>query len=219
MNDREHAKTVAVTAETLTASRLATHLACDLAVLVRVEVEAAAWRRAEQLRRPAREISLLVAAAASLVLALALLSWAALHALDTTARAWLAALLVGAAWLILAGLLFVRGRRDLRTWRTDHPQADHPQARTEAEADARTSIEALFDLLAGELARHEEQRLARAAGHELKTVEQELGAKATVLETEAHEIDDRAASALQDLVEIVTLPGRAGIDALRRLLP
>jgi signal transduction histidine kinase len=158
-----------------------------------------------------------LAAAVSLLIALALVSWAVVRALDTTARAWLAALLVGVAWLVLAGMLFVRGRRDLRAWRSAHPHADQLRERAEAEADARTSLEALFDLLAGELARHEEQRLARAAGHELKTVEQELRTEATVLETDAHQIEARAATALQELVEIVTLPGRAGINALRRL--
>jgi putative superfamily III holin-X len=202
-----------------TASGLAARLARDLAVLVRVEVEAAAWDHAAQLRRPAREIRRLLAAAVALALAVAFLLWAVVRALDTTTRPWLAALLVGAAWLVLAGLFSVRGRRELRRWRKAHPRSDHLRERTEAEADARTSLEALFELLAGELTRHEEQRLAGAAGRELKTVRRELGTEATALETDANEIETRAATALQELVEIVTLPGRAGIDALRRLLP
>jgi Putative Actinobacterial Holin-X, holin superfamily III len=212
-------KPVAPAAEPLTASVLAARVARDLAVLVRLEVEAAVWSHAEQLRRPAKDLRRLLAAAASLLIALAFVSWGAVRALDATARPWLAALLVGGAWLVLAGLLSVRGRRDFRRWRKAHPHADHLRERTQAEADARTSLEALLDLLAGELSRHEEQRVKRAAGKELRTVERELGAEATALETDVHEIETRAATALQELLEIVTLPGRAGIDALRRLFP
>ena len=212
-------KPVAPAAEPLTASVLAARVARDLAVLVRLEVETAAWSHAAQLRRPAKDLRRLLAAAASLLIALAFMSWAAIRALDTTARPWLATLLVGVAWLALAGLLSVRGRRDFRRWRKAHPHADHLQERTHAEAAARTSLEALFDLLAGELACHEEQRLKRAAGTELRKVEGELGGEATELETDAQEIETRAATALQELLEIVTLPGRAGIDALRRLVP
>jgi hypothetical protein len=213
------AKPVTPAAEPLTASALAARVARDLAVLVRLEVETAVWNHAEQLRRPAKGLRRLITAAASLLIALAFVSWAALRALDATARPWLTALLIGGAWLVLAALLSVRGRRDLRRWREAQAHADHLRERTQAEADARASLEALFDLLAGELSRHEEQRLKRGVGIELKTVEGELGADATELETDAHAIETRAATALQELLEIVTLPGRAGIDALRRLVP
>ena len=39
-----------------------------------------------------------------------------------------------------------------------------------------------------------------------------------VTSCDANEIETRAASALQGLVEIATLPGRAGVNALRGLL-
>jgi hypothetical protein len=196
------------------ASVLAARVARDLAVLVRVEVEAAAFGHAERLRRPAKDLLRLLAAGASVVFALGFGSWAALRALDATARPWLAALLIGAGWLVLAGLLSVGSRREFRRWRNADLHAEHLEARARAEADARTSLEALFDRLADELVRHEERRLTHAAGTEIETVERRLG---TALESEADELETRAAGALEALLEIVTLPGRAGIDALRRL--
>jgi len=219
MSDSARANAVAPAAQPPTASVLAARVARDLAVLVRLEVETAALNHAEQLRPPAKDFRRLLAATASLLIALTFSSWAAVRALDTTARSWLSALLVGGAWFVLAVMLSVRPLRDLRRWRSAHTGSDLLLERTQAEADARTSMEALFDLLADELTRHEEQRLKHAVGTELRTVERELDAEATEIEKDAHEIEARAATALQELFEIVTLPGRAGIDAFRRLLP
>jgi endonuclease/exonuclease/phosphatase (EEP) superfamily protein YafD len=200
-------------------SVLAGRLARDLAVLVRLELEETAARGSGRLRALIAEVVALAMAGVALLLGLAGLSLAAVFALETRMRPWQAALLVGSGWLLVGALLsFVVAKR-LRSRACRQLPADRLQASAQAEADMAATAEALLELLAAQVARHEEARLSHTAAGELGTVGHELAAEAASLETDVGEVEAEIASALEELVEIVTLPGRAGIKALRRLLP
>jgi hypothetical protein len=197
----------------------AARLARAFATLARLEVEAAAADHASRLRELRRELTRLAAGAVALLLATGLLSVAVVWALATAIPSWAAALIVGAGLLALAGALVVPAARDLR--RAVHgswPGADRAGALANAEDDVRTSAEALLEALAHRVAHEEEHRLEHAGEHALETVRQELADEARTFELGAEELESETETALGELVEIVSLPGRAGLDALRRLI-
>jgi len=182
-------------------------LAHALAVLVRLEAEASVARRASRLRELGAELRRLVAGAVGLFLGGALIALAVVWGLATALRPWAAALIVGGAMMLLALMLVLPARRRLaRSWDLARREHEHRHALDRAEREVRESAEALMDELVEQLTRREQHRLTRAAGRELGAVEHE-----------AEELGEGAATALEELVEILTLPGRAGIDALRRI--
>lgn len=202
-----------------TASALVARLARDLAVLVRVEAEAAVLRRAREARRTTVDVLQVVAAGAAVLVALGALTWAAVRGLDTTALpGWAAPLVVAGGWLVLAAglarpaLTLVSSLDELRSDEHD------AQAREAAETDARASVEALLDVVLSELARHEQRRLVDAARDELDDLGDAVEDIADGIEDDVRDLEERAESALEELVDIVTLPGRRGLDALRRLV-
>ncbi len=198
---------------------LVTRLVRSVALLVRLEVEETAARRAAGVRLLRREVVLLLVGTGSLAAAAVVGSWALVRLLDTSVRGWLAAAIVAAGWLLLGWLSLGALARATRRWRHGEAAARRQSEQAQAEADAATTAEALLDVLAAQVVHHEERRLVHAAEHELTSLEHGVEEEAEAVAREADELEERAASALEELVEIITLPGRAGIDTLRRLLP
>jgi len=199
------------------ASDLYLRLSRDLALLIRLEAQAAASRHVAGLKRFTRELALLLVGIAGLTLAALFGSWTLVRLLEPTMRGWLASLVVAAGWSLVAIVSWTTLSGRMRR-RRGSPDAGLATQRARAEADAARSIEELVELLAAELAQSEERRVARAARHELAAAEDELEGEARTLSADAGRIEARAGSAIEELVEIVTLPGRAGIAAIRRLV-
>jgi hypothetical protein len=169
----------------------------ELAVLVRSDVELAAVRRAPELRRLAAELGVAIAAGVALLLGLAATSWSAVRALDVVVPSWSAPLLVGAAWILIAGVLL----------RLDHPRrlgrrlaqeelAAAVDAARGERAEAEDALRVTAERLAGALARE-------AAARELASDAAAVGRDAEVL--------------LHELLTVLTAPGRACIDFVDRL--
>jgi hypothetical protein len=200
-------------------SELAARLVRNIALLVRLEVESAVAGHAARVHELRRQLVLLLVGVGSLAAAALAGSWALVRLLDTSVRGWLAAAIVAAGWLLVGWLPLARFRRTVRGSWEGAPAARLQAEKAQVEADAAATAEALLDDVADQLARHEERRLVQAGEHELASLEHEVEQGADAVADEADELEERAASALEELVEIITLPGRAGIDTLRRLLP
>jgi hypothetical protein len=89
-------------------------LSGDLSTLVRQEIEHAKAEMARKARFAAMGTALLVASAVIAVAAFAVLTAAAVLALSIVLDGWLAALVVGAAYLAIAGILALVGRGAVR---------------------------------------------------------------------------------------------------------
>jgi hypothetical protein len=145
-----------------------------------------------------------VVSVAGLFLALAVVTFAIEQALTLVVRPWLAAAIVAAAWVCVAGLLLGfdlpwRLKRRLDRLGTDEAIAEALAGRAAAEAEARDAAARFARSLAGEVARDERDELVRGAQH----LREEAGHDAEVV--------------LRDVVSALLKPGRAGIGLIESL--
>jgi len=188
-------------------------------VLLSLEAERVAASHAARLRKLGPLTLRLLAGGIALLLAGGLVSLALVRMLDDSVKPWLAALVVGAGWLLLATVLSLPVLARLRRLLSSDLSLGRDAAElASAESEVRAGSEALLEVLAVRFARQEEQRLERAAEHELARVENGFQEVAAMIEDEAGELESETASALGELVEVVSLPARAGLNALRRLI-
>lgn len=183
---------------------LAGDLVDTLAVLIRRDLELAAARRGPEVRNAARELSAATVSAAGLFLALAVVTFAIEQALTLVVRPWLAAAIVAAAWVCIAGLLIGfdlpwRIRRRLDALGRDETIAAALDGRAAAEAEARDAAARFARALASEVVQYERDELAHGAEHLRETVE--------------HETD----VFLRELVSTLLAPGRRGIGLIESL--
>lgn len=94
----------------------------DTARLVRQEMALARAELTEQGKQVGMGAGLLGGAAVATLLALGALSAAAIAGLDEVVPLWLAALIVGALWGAIAGVLALRGRGEVREATPPAPQ-------------------------------------------------------------------------------------------------
>jgi hypothetical protein len=183
---------------------IAGDLVDKLVLLVRRDLELAAARRGPEVRNTAREAAASVVSVAGLFLALAVVTFAIEQALTLVVRPWLAAAIVAAAWVCVAGLLLGfdlpwRLKRPLDRLGTDEAIAEALAGRAAAEAEARDAAARFARSLAGEVARDERDELVRGAQH----LREEAGHDAEVV--------------LRDVVSALLKPGRAGIGLIESL--
>jgi len=173
-------------------------------VLVRWELELSAARRAPQVRAASRDLAAAVVSAAGLFLALAVVTFAIEQGLTLVVRPWLAATLVAAGWVCIAGLLLGfdlpwRLKRRLETLDSKETLEAALAGRAQAEDAAREAAARFARSLADEVVKHERAQIAGGA--------RQLG------ETAAHDAD----VALRDLLSALLAPGRAGIGLIESL--
>ena len=89
-------------------------LSQETTTLVRQELELAKAEMAEKGRKAGKGAGMFGGAGAAGLLALGTLTAALVLALDTAMEAWLAALIVGAVYAAVAGLLALGGRREVQ---------------------------------------------------------------------------------------------------------
>ena len=183
---------------------IAGDLVDKIVLLVRRDLELAAARRGPEVRNTAREAAAFVVSVAGLFLALAVVTFAIEQALTLVVRPWLAAAIVAAAWVCVAGLLLGfdlpwRLKRRLERLDSDEAIAEALAGRAAAEAEARDAAARFARALAGEVARDERDELVRGAQH----LREEAGHDAEVV--------------LRDVVSALLKPGRAGIGLIESL--
>ena len=183
---------------------LAGDLVDTLAVLVSRDLELAAARRGPEVRGAARDVAAAAVSIAGLFLALAVVTFAIEQALTLVVRPWLAAAIVAAAWVCVAGLLLGfdlpwRIRRRLDALGRDETIAAALDGRAAAEAEARNAAARFARAFASEVVQYERDELAQGAEHLRETVE--------------HETD----VFLRELVSTLLAPGRRGIGLLESL--
>lgn len=183
---------------------LAGDLVDTLAVLIRRDLELAAARRGPEVRAAARDFAAAAISIAGLFLALAVVTFAIEQALTLVVRPWLAAAIVAAAWVCVAGLLLGfdlpwRIRRRLDALGRDETIAAALDGRAAAEADARDAAGRFARALASEVVQYERDELAHGAEQLRDTVE--------------HETD----VFLRELVSTLLAPGRRGIGLIESL--
>jgi uncharacterized membrane protein YqjE len=89
-------------------------LSQETTTLVKQEIELAKAEMSEKGKQAGVGIGMFGGAGVSGLLALIFLSLAAVAALDTGVRTWLAALIVGAVWAAVAGVLALQGRNKVQ---------------------------------------------------------------------------------------------------------
>jgi uncharacterized membrane protein YqjE len=89
-------------------------LSQETATLVRQELELAKAEVSEKGKKAGAGAGMFGGAGMSAFLGLGALTAAAIAALDTTMRTWLAALIVGVVWLAVAGVLALMGRNKVQ---------------------------------------------------------------------------------------------------------
>ena len=96
---------------------LLSRLTADFSGLVSTQVELAKVEIKEEVAQASKGAGLLAGGGLAAYLAIALLSFAAAWGLDEVMPAAAAFLVVGLVWLLVAGLLYATGRKQLRTVR------------------------------------------------------------------------------------------------------
>lgn len=193
-------------------------LAHDLSALVRRDIEVAAVERLSVLRRALLDFAAIAAVALAMLFVLAALTVAAGLVVAAALSTWSAALLVGAAWALIAAAVALtllrpraqpREREELvgllqlmsRKQRLDALQSSREQARDEADQQVRQTSAAVVQALLDEAAEHQVKALPVLAKQEV--------ANAAVA---------AAPDVFTDALAVLTAPARAGLSVLGRLI-
>ena len=153
----------------------------------------------------ATEVAVALGAAVALLLALATASLAAIAGLAEAMPFWAGALIVAAAWAVVA-LLLVRHDHPrrlltrLRRETSDQALRSAEQARDEAEQQVKATAEGLGKAVAREAAARELEAGVSAAEHAVGAAE--------------HEVEDL----VKELVVALLAPGKAGMSLLEKIV-
>lgn len=193
-------------------------LARELSVLVRRDIEVAAAERLPILRRAFLDLAALVAVLLAGLLALAACTVAAGVAIAAVVPGWAAALIVAAAWAVVAaGVALVllrpraqpREREELigllqlvsREHRLEELHSSREEARDEADQEVRRTSAALVKALLDEATEHQVEALPAVTKQEVANAAQAA-----------------APDLLTDAIALLTAPARAGLTVLERLV-
>jgi hypothetical protein len=193
-------------------------LARELSALVRRDVDVAAVERLSVLRRGLFDLVAIAAVALAALFALVALTFAFAVAIATAIPTWSAALVVAAAWALIAAVvtLTVLRRRAQppehgellgllqlisRKHGLEQLRARREHARDEADQEVRNTAAALVDALLDEAAEHQLKALPTVATEGL-----------------AEAADAAAPDLLSDALALFTAPARAGLNILERIV-
>jgi hypothetical protein len=192
-------------------TELVAQFAHDVAVLAVCEAQLAASRNGPALRRATRDVLTGLAAIVALLTSFVFANVAMYLRLSRAASDTAAALVLGAAWLVVGVVLVVALATRLRHLRAD--PRDLQQARDEAEAAVRASLERMGAALSVELASAVVPMASRAA----------LGVGDDVLDATEELVEELAevapgGSVVAQMWSVVLLPGRWGLRAATTVL-
>jgi hypothetical protein len=217
--------------ESQSVTELLVQLGRDVSALAFCEAQLAASRNMPEVRRAARDVAGALVAAVALLTAFVFANVAALLALSTVLSGWLAALVLGSAWIILGTLLvlalMVRAGHvtGWKWWRVfsagpEETMKDLEQARADAEQAVRDTLEQLAPAITIEITRAVVPMAGDMAGDMASDV---VEAGGDILETsddmvEAIAEDLPGGGVVNQMWDVVLMPGRFGLKVATTVL-
>jgi hypothetical protein len=217
--------------ETPSVTELVVELGRNVSVLAFCEGQLAASRNMPEVRRAARDIAGALVVGVGFLTAFAFVNVAIMEGLSTVVSAWLAALLLGAAWIVIAALLtlalMVRAGHvtGWKWWRVfsagpEESMKDLEEARDEAEEAVRDTLERLAPALTIEIAAAAVPMAGDMAGDMASSV---VGAGAGLLETSDDMVEAMAeglpaGGVVNQMWDVVLMPGRFGFKVATTVL-
>jgi uncharacterized membrane protein len=209
--DDELAEAAPAEPDAVSTTDLAAQFARDVAVLAAIEAQLVASRHGPELRRTARDVATGLAGIVALLTAFVFANVAAYVGLARASSAGAAALVLGAAWLVVGVVLVVAVTARLRRLRAG--SRDLEQARDEAEAAVRASLERLAPAVSVELA---SAVVPMAGGAALDVGDDVLDAAEDMVEDLAEVVP--GGSVVSQIWSVALLPGRWGLRVATTVL-
>jgi Putative Actinobacterial Holin-X, holin superfamily III len=209
--DDELAEAAPAEPDAVSTTDLAAQFARDVAVLAATEAQLVASRHGPELRRTARDVATGLAGIVALLTAFVFANVAAYVGLARASSAGAAALVLGAAWLVVGVVLVVAVTARLRRLRAG--SRDLEQARDEAEAAVRASLERLAPAVSVELA---SAVVPMAGGAALDVGDDVLDAAEDMVEDLAEVVP--GGSVVSQIWSVALLPGRWGLRVATTVL-
>ena len=208
-------------------TELLVQLGRDASVLAFLETQLAASRNLPEVRRTARDLAGALVAALAFLTAFAFANVAAQHALTRAMSPWLAALVLCVAWLVVGAALtlalMVRAGRvtGWRWWRVfragpEESLEDLERARAAAEEAVRQTLGRLAPAMTIEIASASVAVAGDVAGDVVEAGGDLLESSDDVVEALAEDLP--AGSVVNQMWDIVLMPGRAGVKVATTVL-
>jgi len=213
--------------ETQSVTELLLQLGSDVSVLAFCKAQLAISRNMPEVRRASRDIAGAIVAAVAFLTAFAFANVAALRALSTVLSGWLAALVLGAAWMALGVslllVLLVRAGHvtGWNWWRvfTGGPaeaRRDLEQARDEAEQAVRDTLEQLAPAITIEIAAAAVPIASDMASDVVDAGEDLIETSDEMVEALAEELP--GGGIVNQVWDVVLMPGRFGLKVATTVL-
>jgi putative superfamily III holin-X len=213
--------------EAQSVTELLVQLGREVSVLVFCEAQLAASRNMPEVRRAARDIAGALVAAIAFLTAFVFANLAAFEGLKNGLSAWLAALVLGAAWLgvgaMLTVALMVRAGNvtGWRWWRvfsagTDETSKDLERAREDAEQAVRETLKQLAPAISVEIATAAVPIAGDMAGDVVEAGQDLLEGSDDIVEAMAEDLP--AGGVVNQMWDVVLMPGRFGLSVATTVL-
>jgi hypothetical protein len=213
--------------EAQSVTELLVQLGRDVSVLVFCEAQLAASRNMPEVRRAARDIAGALVAAIAFLTAFVFANLAAFEGLKNGLSAWLAALVLGAAWLgvgaMLTVALMVRAGNvtGWRWWRvfaagTDETSKDLERAREDAEQAVRETLQQLAPAISVEIATAAVPIAGDMASDVVEAGQDLLEGSDDIVEAMAEDLP--AGGVVNQMWDVVLMPGRFGLRVATTVL-
>jgi hypothetical protein len=213
--------------EAQSVTELLVQLGRDVSVLVFCEAQLAASRNMPEVRRAARDIAGALVAAIAFLTAFVFANLAAFEGLKNGLSAWLAALVLGAAWLgvgaMLTVALMVRAGNvtGWRWWRvfaagTDETSKDLERAREDAEQAVRETLKQLAPAISVEIATAAVPIAGDMASDVVEAGQDLLEGSDDIVEAMAEDLP--AGGVVNQMWDVVLMPGRFGLRVATTVL-
>jgi hypothetical protein len=213
--------------ETHSVTELLVQLGRDVSVLVFCEAQLTTSRNMPEVRRAARDIAGALGAAIAFLTAFVFANVAALQALSIVLSAWLAALALGAVWIVLGcSLLFalmvraghVTGWKWWRVFSAEPEQAfeDFEEARADAEQAVRDTLERLAPAISIEIATAALPVAGDMASDVVDTGQDILESSDEMVEAIAEDLP--GGGVVNQMWDVVLMPGRFGLKVATTVL-
>jgi hypothetical protein len=208
-------------------TELLVRLGRDVSVLVFCEAQLTASRNMPEVRRAARDIAGALVVAIAFLTAFVFANLAAFEALTNALSAWLAALVLSAAWLAIgAGLvlaLTVRAGKvtGWRWWRVfsagaEETSKDLEQARADAEQAVRETLAELAPVISVEIATAAVPIAGDMAGDVVEAGQDLLENSDEIVEAMAEDLP--GGGVVNQMWDVVLMPGRFGFRVATTVL-
>jgi hypothetical protein len=209
------------------ATELLEQVGRDASVLVLREVELTTSRHIPELRRAARDVSVVLAIGIAFATAFVLGNWAIVNALSSPLPGWRAPLVVGAVWAVVGALLlvFMLNRTGhllgWRWWRaTVADPAETVRTREAARDDAQHTLRESLQQFAAAVA-HEAGVLVTTAVVPLAGGAAEAGEKVLDVVDEVSDVIEEklpGGGVINRVADLALKPGRYAVDAVTKSL-